>query len=452
MDEGVSDLDLPLVPITEHGSISGMRRRDLQPNGSPWPPLDCFDSDEWSPASLAHFDRQQWHMLAPFFSLGRGGQIKHYPLHDHHILPFITRQKAEEEETTETHGGYGKVFMVHMHPAHHKLAREAHTDRGFAVKQLLVNDRKCFRRERRMLKKFGGTNSHPHIVSLLATYSHRGKYHFVFDRAQSDLGNFWQKYEESLKMSHSDVYWISEQCQGLADGLFKIHMHKTFRVRRVDQPQDQGEKPSATSRVTFAEVKQNVVAKDQPCVKTHGASHATATPSRTFSSEIESTERYAIKYGRHGDINPQNILLFDDGPLEITSMPRQLRGTLKIADFGTAEMHSTYSKSGERDVANTLTYRPPECDAADRTIRQSFDIWCLGCVFLEFATWMLGGEALVRRFAKKRLSRDMTSNSDQTDTYFELLWNKDDRRTEARVKPSVVTVFCPFPAPSRLPN
>lgn len=438
MDEEVSDLDLPLVPIMDSGSISGMQRRDMQPNGVPWPPLRCFDSDDWSPASLAHFDRQQWNMLAPFFSLGRSGQIKHYPLHDRHILPFVVRHKAEED-AAEAQGGYGKVFMVHLHPAHHRLAGDTYADRGFAVKQLLVNDRKSFRKERRMLKRFSGTNGHPHIVSLLATYSHRSKYHFIFNRAQSDLVSFWQKYEQRLEMSHSDVCWIAEQCQGLADGLFKIHRHKTFKVRRVDQHQEQGNDVPANSRVTFAEVIQRT--DKQLGMGTHEAIDETAAPIRSFSSEIEGTESFTIKHGRHGDINPQNILLFDDDLLGTTTVPRQLRGTLKIADFGTAEMHSTYSRSGVRDVANTMTYRPPECDAADRTIRQSFDIWCLGCVFLEFATWMLGGEALVRRFAKKRLSRDMTCNSYQTDTYFELIWNKDDQRIEARVKPSVVTVF-----------
>jgi len=438
IDEQVSDIDLPLVPIKESESIIGMRRRDTRPNGSASHPLQCFSNVDWSPASLSHFDRQQWHMISPFFSLGGTGQIKHYPLHGQHILPFIVSQG---DSTSESHGGYGKVLMIHMHPAHHGLAQENNADRGFAIKQLLTNDRKSFRKERKMLKKFGGIHCHPHIVSLLATYSHRGKYHFIFDRAQSDLGKFWEGHHNRLDMDHHDVLWISEQCLGLADGLFVIHRHKTFKTRSIDhQLKDQKADVAAKRCVKFDKSIEQISSRMRPSVKVHGAIQAIIDPARTYSSENESLGRYKITYGRHGDINPQNILMFNDEPKEPTAAAGKMRGTLKIADFGTAEMNSTCSRSGKRDVANTMTYRPPECDAADKTIRQSFDIWCLGCVFLEFATWMLGGDALVQNFALKRMSRDPTFNNDKTDTYFELIWKKEYKRTEARVKPSVVTV------------
>ncbi|KAH7095140.1 hypothetical protein FB567DRAFT_600879 [Paraphoma chrysanthemicola] len=441
IQDKVSDLDLPLVPVRDCDGISGMRRRKLNPDGTPQPLLACFDDEQWSPSHRDQFDRYQWYMLAPFFMLSKNGQINHYPLHDQHILPFLSWHQAEDD-AAEQSGGYGRVIMVRMHSAsqlgdnHHKLGDKSNTGQFFAVKQLLASDRKSFKKERDMLKKFSGANSHPHIVSLLATYRHRGKYHFVFDRAQSDLRGFLEN-ERYHKLNHTDVVWISKQCSGIAAGLFKIHRHKTFKVRGTDEDLQQEKVTAVTKQVSFSKDLPRKKAARSSGVDACGVEHAPGHPSRTFSSEKENSEKYVIRYGRHGDINPQNILWFTDEP---NAPAKDLRGVFKIADFGTVEMNSQYSKSKPRDVANTMTYRPPECDAEDRTIRQSFDIWCLGCVLLELATWMLGGAPLVKRFAQSRLSRDPIYGNDKTDTYFELVWNKSARKTGARVKPSVLEV------------
>lgn len=168
--------------------------------------------------------------------------------------------------------------------------------------------------------------------------------------------------------------------------------------------------------------------------------HECHAPVRSFSSGFEVSKDHEVKYGRHGDINPQNILWFANDKGSLRESWKRLRGDLKIADFGAAEMNSRWSKTGDRDVANTMTYRPPECDSADRTIRQSFDIWCLGCVFLEFVTWTIGGAGLVDTFAKKRRSRDPAYSNDVTDTYFELLCNPSIGKTEAKIKVSVFQV------------
>jgi serine/threonine protein kinase len=438
IEEQVSDLDLPLVPVKECRNLIGMRRRSSGPNQSPQPLLDSFNDEDWSPSSREQFDRYQWYMLAPFFSKGRHGQINHYPLHDHHILPFVTWNQAEDDNA-ESQGGYGRVIMVKLHPAHHKLKRKTYNDRGFAVKQLLQNDRKSFRKEREMLKKFSGANSHPHIVSLLATYRHRNKYHFIFDRAQGDLGKLWGKYETLPDLSHNDIVWIADQCLGITKGLFMIHRHRTFRKRCISETEDQADDRDRQGRVTFSKTLAPAASDGMAPKNDSKFVTSNTTTNRTFSIENDDPEHYEIRYGRHGDLNPQNILWFTEESEEPGEMACILRGTLRIADFGTAEMNSLWSKSGIRDVANTMTYRPPECDSADRTIRQSFDIWCLGCVFLEFVTWTLGGAHLVRKFAMKRAQCDPYTNVD-SDTYFELVWNESTHKTEARIKPAVFEV------------
>ncbi|KAF6817396.1 hypothetical protein CPLU01_13597 [Colletotrichum plurivorum] len=63
-----------------------------------------------------------------------------------------------------------------------------------------------------------------------------------------------------------------------------------------------------------------------------------------------------------------------------------------------------------------LTYRPPEADIKDSETDHSWDIWCLGCVFLELVTWVIQGESGVKAFGDKRLSEE--KGRDQEDTFF----------------------------------
>lgn len=148
-----------------------------------------------------------------------------------------------------------------------------------------------------------------------------------------------------------------------------------------------------------------------------------------------------IEYGRHGDINPCNILWYDD-----TEKPGGiLRGTLKLADFGQAELNSRKSRTSLRDVANTLTYRPPECDQyeghSNLPIRQTYDIWCLGCVLLEFVAWMLGGSELVDKFADRRSAKDPDPQHPyKTDIFFQVTENFEGGHLEVTVKDAVIEV------------
>jgi len=149
-------------------------------------------------------------------------------------------------------------------------------------------------------------------------------------------------------------------------------------------------------------------------------------------------------YGRHGDINPSNILWYDDSDDDDRDDDeddeRSLRGTLKITDFGQAEIHSLESKTNRREVPNTLTYRPPECDVRPSVIRQYYDIWCLGCVYLEFATWLIGGRELVRRFKKSRKMTDYFDRFTTIDTFYEVDKNPEAPGIRAKVNPRVTSV------------
>jgi serine/threonine protein kinase len=122
-----------------------------------------------------------------------------------------------------------------------------------------------------------------------------------------------------------------------------------------------------------------------------------------------------------------------------------LQGTLKITDFGQAEVHSLQSKTNHREVPNTLTYRPPECDLPHSVIRQTYDIWCLGCVYLEFVTWLLGGHELVLKFGRSRSIGDYFRRYATIDTFYEVEKDPDAHGIRAKVNPKVTAVRCMFP-------
>jgi len=70
----------------------------------------------------------------------------------------------------------------------------------------------------------------------------------------------------------------------------------------------------------------------------------------------------------HGDIKPQNILIFDDG--------------IKLSDFGCSAIIDGVNK---QSLAGTIRYNAPEVLISSRSMFES-DIWSLGCVFYEMAS------------------------------------------------------------------
>ena len=103
------------------------------------------------------------------------------------------------------------------------------------------------------------------------------------------------------------------------------------------------------------------------------------------------------KSGWHHDIKPENILFFRDR--------RSRYGKLCIADFGSGKVHTYRSGSINTKSANgTLTYEPPEAQSEGRTSRP-YDVFSLGCVFLELLIWAVCDYRSVRTFTSERVAR-----------------------------------------------
>ena len=120
------------------------------------------------------------------------------------------------------------------------------------------------------------------------------------------------------------------------------------------------------------------------------------------------------KYGRHGDLKPENILWSNElegaGP----------SGILQIADFGLGRFHRFESKSrvDPKTIVGSATYIPPEI-SLEKQVSRAYDIWSLGCVYLEFATWLLEGSAGLEEFTKRR--SEIAPDKVIDDTFYSLV-------------------------------
>lgn len=100
---------------------------------------------------------------------------------------------------------------------------------------------------------------------------------------------------------------------------------------------------------------------------------------------------------RHGDIKPQNILCFG-------SEKSKSHRRLVIADFGLAKVHQEWTEfrnHATKTTATSVTYSPPEFNLnarRDEPASRAYDIWSIGCVFLEFVIWLACGQKELEKF------------------------------------------------------
>lgn len=261
---------------------------------------------------------------------------------------------------------------------------------SFAVKKLRHHNEDAFNVEVANLKRFSAKD-HLHLIKLLVTYSWREHYFLLFPWADGNLKDFWERHPHpsSLRRNYQLVLWFAKQCLGIAEGLKMIHA--------LDNPNTGGLDSGSVSQI----------------------------------------------HGRHGDLKPENVLWFKEYQ---EKDPNDL-GVLKISDFGLTQFHGTRSKSftNADRVAVTGTYRAPEYDIK-KMVSQSYDIWSLGCVFLEFVTWYLLGWEKLDEFSRNRMEEHAAEIKE--DVFFNFVNTRDSNgraETGASAKTSVANVCSPDP-------
>lgn len=172
----------------------------------------------------------------------------------------------------------------------------------------------------------------------------------IFPLAEGNLVQLWQ--DEKAILSLKNPLWLLRQCHGLTQGLHKIHQY------------EEGNNSS-------------------------------------------SSWKSGVLLGRHGDIKPQNILWFRDSG----TSPAEDR--LVLSDFTLMRFHAIGSneETTMRRIAITSTYCAPEVEVTSgKHVSQKYDVWSLGCVFLEFISChLLGYDATLGLYFRGHDDRDHKS-------------------------------------------
>lgn len=219
------------------------------------------------------------------------------------------------------------------------------------------------------MRRFSGF-SHNHIVTLLASWTIRKELCLLFPLASCDLNEYWKRCPQP-KFDARLVRWMSQQIVGIAGALQYIH------------------NPSLT---------------------------------------ITDTERQL--YGVHGDIKPDNILLYDSTENDL--------GMLVLADLGSSRMEASGdSQELKSRLVLSTSYRAPEYDIRGANITRAYDVWSLGRVLLEFVFWVLGGQSALDKLAKEVLIS--LENDTGTDVLFDFVESRDGEQ-QVRVKLQVEKV------------
>lgn len=232
------------------------------------------------------------------------------------------------------------------------------------------NSKRAWEREVKALQKIWHLGL-PHVVEIAAMVAIEKKQYFVFPWADGgNLLNLWKSQDSHSDRSHiarHQIPHIVDQLVGLTYALAKLH---SFR---------------------------------------HGK---------------------AASY-RHGDLKPENFLVFD------TKNHKSL-GVWKMADLGLARYHM--AATGDRKYvtsnsgAGTISYQRPESvDAGAAPTSRLYDIWSMGCIILQLMTWLLYGTRKIdelTRNTKSPFGKDESS-------YWIASWNEERRYHKIGVHPSV---------------
>jgi serine/threonine protein kinase len=364
IDQGITDNDLPFDRIEHISHINSPQRRSRTDyilckkdhmNCPLNEHLSCgiLATRSWDKDAISYLALRQWAVLAPVFNREEG-VIKHYEFPEYTVLPF-----TEDNKKVAKTGGYGEVWSVCIHSAHHNLINSNQIKGArLAVKQLFSTDEEAFHNECDFMRKLT-IKGHPNTMPLLATYKLKGKYHLLFPWAPANLDEHWRS-KPMPDWNHTTCLWFLKQVHGLVSALKAIHIF----------PHEQNEMHQS--------------------IEVDLGRLTTTTASERIKPIMDDSLN---RYGRHGDLKPENVLCLEDG-------------TLQVADFGLGKFHRLESRSrlNPDSIACSPTYSPPEL-AVRETVSRAYDIWSLGCIFLEFITWLTGGYHALEAFREARKER-----------------------------------------------
>ncbi|KAM5345110.1 hypothetical protein ACJ41O_010972 [Fusarium nematophilum] len=361
--------------------------------------LNVFHS--WDDHEFLDFYSDQWTFCSPVF--GKGGFKQE--LDADHILPF-TWVSADHKD-----GHFSSVFEAKLHADHHqgdskttpKLGQGSHvalkrlkrlgSEPGYKVEE-------AWEKEAAALHQIGELR-HKHLVGRKGAFKHGNDCFIMFEWADGGtLRDIWEKEgAKSTDLDGNQVMGVLEQLLGLSGALSRLHnTNNKTKTAQIMSKSGKGAKSGAVSR-------------SRTLVTPRGddkSSNSLQVPKIRFQGDTSDEEYYTSdnpeeaneEHWRHGDLKPDNILLFRD--------PKSTwLGTLKIADLGLAKQHAMATSRREEHTNQKYTtsqYEAPEV-ITNQTLRlprsRRYDIWSMGCIILEFVIWLLYGHRGLDNFYKE---------------------------------------------------
>lgn len=205
--------------------------------------------------------------------------------------------------------------------------------------------------------------AHAHIVTHLAAWTRDERYYILFPLAQCNL----REYMEQNKFAENNVFWLLDQFRGMAEAVKRIH------------------------DLSYTEAQ---------------------TTSLTVNTSAPGERRTAW----HHDIKPENILYFKNSSSTC--------GMFRISDWGCGKVNTCHTRSyNTKSLIGTITYESPEYTYEGK-ISRPYDIWSLGCVFLEILVWAVFGSKALESFSDQRDDR-RNANSGTNSMTDDAYWHKN---------------------------
>ncbi|KAI9666437.1 MAG: hypothetical protein M1821_004373 [Bathelium mastoideum] len=271
----------------------------------------------------------------PKFAVPRLDSPRYVSWTANRILPFLDEQElgsATEEGNIKPDGANSRVFAFKIHPEYHGFSDHVDIEE-FVRKEILVSANVpplLVALEKQALERVGSL-SHPHIVRMIKSYKLGDKYNIVFPRASTNLDKYLRDRAFGAEQQREGPFEHSpvwNQLCGITEALSQIHSFGTAARKRTD---------------------------------------------------ITEEERLI---GYHFDIKDANILV-------------ERSGDWVISDFGQATFKNVERGGTTTRVLNnqggTDAYAPPEFNLSFEKLGRSFDIWSLGCIFLEVVSFVVRG-------------------------------------------------------------
>ena len=300
---------------------------------------DCPDGERRADFNPLTTMQSKFYAHTFYFEHGKRRRT-HDILDEAKVVPVMFNKSEDSSKLGK--GAFGDVYKARIHAEHHNF--DSDRRKSYALKIFRHrNEGKDSVQEEEALQKLAAL-PHENLVLHLAAWTQDETFYMLFECAEKNLRNHM-----TLPAPHMTGTFAKDLLQQLRNISAAVeHIHKI-------------------APAGLGPTEQAITDKDTLKV---GPSLRRST-------------------GFHYDLKPENILLFRDAGGK--SM------TWKVSDFGTTRIHEIVSGSGTSQhqyrshKTRSLSQGDPVYCAPDWVLRgetsRPYDIWSLGCVFLEVLLW-----------------------------------------------------------------